>query len=141
MVTCYDCIHRCVCPIADGCEYADEEHIRDDCEYFADAPDAMPSEKVEELIYKLECLLCHATGGRLSKHTYTLQTMESAVTDYIQERCDEASIDGGKTTTEEIFAEIEFDIANLDFDREESRAIAIEGVIAALKKKYTEGEI
>lgn len=38
----------------------------------------------------------------------------------------------------EIFEEIEFDIANLDFDREESRAIAIEGVIAALKKKYTE---
>lgn len=37
----------------------------------------------------------------------------------------------------EIFAEIEFDINNLDFDREETRAIAIEGVIANLKKKFT----
>ena len=41
---------------------------------------------------------------------------------------------------EEIFAEIEFEIAQLDFDREETRAIAIEGIIAELKKKYTEGE-
>ena len=38
----------------------------------------------------------------------------------------------------EIFEEIEFDIANLDFDSGETRAIAIEGVIAELKKKYTE---
>ena len=38
----------------------------------------------------------------------------------------------------EIFAEIEFEIAQLDFDREETRAIAIEGIIANAKKKYTE---
>ena len=38
----------------------------------------------------------------------------------------------------EIFAELEFDIAQLDFDREETRAIAIEGIIAAIKKKHTE---
>lgn len=38
----------------------------------------------------------------------------------------------------EIFAEIEFDICQLDFDREETRAIAIEGIIAKAKKKYTE---
>ena len=39
---------------------------------------------------------------------------------------------------EEIFGEIEFDIAQLDFDREETRAIAIEGIIANAKKKYTQ---
>ena len=38
----------------------------------------------------------------------------------------------------EIFEEIEFEIHQLDFDREETRAIAIEGIIAELKKKYTE---
>ena len=38
----------------------------------------------------------------------------------------------------EIFAEIEFEIHQLDFDREETRAIAIEGIIASVKKKYTE---
>ena len=40
---------------------------------------------------------------------------------------------------EEIFDEIEFEIHQLDFDREETRAIAIEGIIANAKKKYTEG--
>lgn len=39
----------------------------------------------------------------------------------------------------EIFTAIEFDINNLDFDREETRATAIEGVIAILKKIYTKG--
>lgn len=37
----------------------------------------------------------------------------------------------------EIFEEIEFDIHQLMFERDEHRAIAIEGVIAELKKKYT----
>ena len=40
----------------------------------------------------------------------------------------------------EIFAEIEFDIHQLMFERDETRAIAIEGVIAELKKKYAEVE-
>lgn len=40
----------------------------------------------------------------------------------------------------EIFAAIEFDIHQLMFERDETRAIAIEGVIANLKKEYTEGE-
>lgn len=40
----------------------------------------------------------------------------------------------------EIFEEIEFDIHQLMFDRDETRAIAIEGIIANLKKKYTEGK-
>lgn len=43
----------------------------------------------EEVVYKLECLLCHATG-KLSKHTYTLETMEDAVTDHIEDLCNEA---------------------------------------------------
>lgn len=38
----------------------------------------------------------------------------------------------------EIFAELEFDIHQLEFDRDETRSIAIEGIIAALKKKHTE---
>lgn len=44
----------------------------------------------EELIYKTECLLCHATGNKFSKHTYTTQEMISFVDDYIQDCCDEA---------------------------------------------------
>jgi hypothetical protein len=41
-----------------------------------------------------------------------------------------------KAIAREIFTDIEFDIQQLDFDREETRAIAIEGVIANIKKKY-----
>lgn len=56
--------------------------------------------KYDEVVCKLECLLCYATGGRLSKHTYTLQQMEYAVTEYIHERCNDAIEDykdrGGK---------------------------------------------
>lgn len=52
-----------------------------------DALDLINSQKaeIEELIYKLECLLCHATDGKLSKHTYDLKTMEVAVTDAYNE--------------------------------------------------------
>lgn len=44
----------------------------------------------EELIYKTECLLCHATGNKFSKYIYTTQEMISFVDDYIQDCCDEA---------------------------------------------------
>ena len=44
----------------------------------------------DEVVHKLECLLCHATGGRLSKASYPLNIMEMAVTDYIEECCEEA---------------------------------------------------
>ena len=47
--------------------------------------------KYDELVYKLECLLCHATGSRLSKHTYPLEVMEKAVTDYMYRRCEDCS--------------------------------------------------
>lgn len=44
----------------------------------------------DEIVYKLECLLCHATGGKLSYHTYPLRTMEISVDDFVQECCDKA---------------------------------------------------
>jgi hypothetical protein len=34
MITCKDCIHSCVCPLADGQEYSDIFYIKSDCEYF-----------------------------------------------------------------------------------------------------------
>lgn len=62
------------------------------CVTLGDALDLINSQKaeIEELIYKLECLLCHATDGKLSKHTYDLKTMEAAVTD----ACNEMYTDG-----------------------------------------------
>ncbi len=46
--------------------------------------------EIEEIVHKLECLLCHATGGKLSKHTYPLDIMYTFVNDEIQDYCEEA---------------------------------------------------
>lgn len=51
----------------------------------------VPRAEVEELSYKLECLLCYSTGGKLSKTSYSLKTMECAVTDYINDCCYETN--------------------------------------------------
>ena len=63
--------------------------------------------KYNELIHKLECLLCHATGNLLSKHTYDLRTMENAVTDHINECYDNGYKQAQKDMTEEIFIEVD----------------------------------
>lgn len=46
--------------------------------------------KYDELEYKLECLLCHATGGRYSKAGYSLVDMCRMVNEHI-DRCIEDS--------------------------------------------------
>ena len=46
--------------------------------------------KYDAVVFKLECLLCHATGGKYSKAGYSLKNMERMVTDYIEECCEEA---------------------------------------------------
>ncbi len=56
--------------------------------------------ELEETQEKLECLLCHATGSKLSKSTYPLGTMESAVTDYIEDCCNEAEAEAVKEFAE-----------------------------------------
>lgn len=45
--------------------------------------------KYDEVVYKLECLLCHATGGRYSKAGYHLEDMYVMVDDFINELVDE----------------------------------------------------
>lgn len=71
-----------------------------------DTADVVTKSEVEELIYKLECLLCHATGGKLSKYTYDLMTMEAVVTDYIDEAYSEGVENGYKKCSAEIFEKI-----------------------------------
>lgn len=108
VVRCKDCKYKVV--TSDGeynptdivCDYhaSDGFDSNDFCSYGenADANSAIPTpdpaaslkNDVEALIYKLERLLCHATGGLLSKHTYDIRTMESAVNDYVEKCCDEA---------------------------------------------------
>ena len=56
----------------------------------APAVDAVEVSDYDSIVYKLECLLCHATGGKFSKASYSLADMERMVTDYIEECCEEA---------------------------------------------------
>jgi hypothetical protein len=58
--------------------------------------------EIDELTEKLECLLCHATGSKLSKSTYSLRTMESAVNDEVQECCEEARAEAIKEFVERL---------------------------------------
>jgi hypothetical protein len=58
--------------------------------------------EIEELTHKLECLLCHATGSKLSKSTYSLRTMELAVNDEVQECCNEAKAEAIKEFAERL---------------------------------------
>ena len=44
---------------------------------------------IDDLEHRLSCLLCEATGSRLSKAYYPLDVMVSSVRDYQQECCDE----------------------------------------------------
>lgn len=66
----------------------------------------------EELIYKTECLLCHATGNKFSKHTYTTQEMISFVDDYIQDCCDEAVEEAKEAVKSEAIKEFAKELKN-----------------------------
>ena len=94
----------------------------------APTADVVSRSEVEDLIYKFECLLCHSTGGKLSKHTYDLLVMEAVVTDYIQESYEEGYEDGKSNVAGEIID---------DLAREGLLNVEPWG-IANLKKKYTE---
>ena len=74
-----------------------------------DAPtaDVVPRGEYDELVYKLECFLCHVTGSRLSKHTYDLRTMETVATDCINETYNDGFGEGYKECASMIFKEIE----------------------------------
>ncbi len=75
------------------------------CKFMEDKINSLQAEN-EELIHKLECLLCHATGNKLSKHTYPLAYMESFVNDTIQEYCEEAKAEAYKEFAEKLKSRI-----------------------------------
>jgi hypothetical protein len=111
--------------------------------------DVAPRAEVDELIYKLECLLCHATGGKLSKYTYDLKTMETVVTDYINESYSEGVEDGYKDgaaeVAMEIFEEIEKTVNACVVDESLFKPAYFEfrkfnEQLAELKNRYTDAE-
>ena len=74
------------------------------------------NKELEETQEKLEILLCEATGGLLSKHTYTVNTMTTYAHDYVLKCCDEAEAEAIKEFAEMVAAdypEMEFYLHNL----------------------------
>ena len=72
--------------------------------------------EIEELIEKLECLLCHSTDGRLSKHTYSLKTMELEVTDTMNRNYNDGYDEAIKEFAEMIimeYPEVDYFVSNL----------------------------
>lgn len=84
--------------------------------------------EIEEVRYKLECLLCHATGGKLSKSTYSLRTMEAAVTDFMQELDEEVVEEATVNAVKELAEIIVADYPEMEYYLNE------------LVKEFTEGE-
>ena len=102
---------------------------------FVPTADVVPREALDRLTHKLECLLCYATGGKLSKSTYSLRTMESVVSDYIQETYDEACNEAKAEVAREIFEEIE---KRFEYVAEHGY-VGFLDALKELKEKYTKG--
>lgn len=71
MVTCKNCLHCRVCPIADGVGYIDEQIIRDDCAFFMSAYDFVPKSEVLEMrkYYKMHSeILARAIFAEIERH-------------------------------------------------------------------------
>jgi hypothetical protein len=101
--------------------------------------------KYNEAVYKLECLLCHATGGLLSKHTYDLNTMERSVTDQFCKQYEEGLVDGYKNGAAEVAREIFKEIRELVKPITKviyHGEVIYESPISLneIEKKYTEGK-
>ena len=94
----------------------------------------------EELIYKTECLLCHATGNKFSKYTYTIQEMISFVDDYIQDCCDEVIEETKATAKSEAIKEFIDELKNRVINKYEYTDIRVFKEIDNLIKEMTEIE-
>ncbi len=87
----------------------------------------------EDVIYKLEYLLCNATGNKFSKHTYPIGDMVSYVNGYIQDCCNEAVEEAKEAIKFEAIKEF----AHLVIDRSRNGVICVSDV-PDLVKEMTE---
>lgn len=88
----------------------------------------------EDVIYKLEYLLCNATGNKFSKHTYPIGDMVSYVNGYIQDCCNEAVEEAKEAIKFEAIKEF----AHLVIDRSRNGVICASDVPDLLKEMTEE---
>ena len=97
-----DC-EKLQCPLYRECKIGHKSMEETIIPYALDLINRQKAE-IERLTYELECLLCHATGNKLSEHTYPLGTMENCVDEYIDECCEEAKAEAYKEFAERLKA-------------------------------------
>ena len=92
----------------------------------------------EDVIYKLEYLLCNATGNKFSKHTYPIGDMVSYVNDYIQDCCNEAVEEAKESVKSEAIKEFIDELKNRVVNKYEYTDIRVFKEIDNLVKEMTE---
>lgn len=136
MATCKDCLHLEACSRwTDFPKQCGEPTCRHFIIETQPTADVVP--KSED---GAECPTCHGTGRIGTTDWLTKNISKKQLAKEKAEAIAEHELYIKQDYAREIFAELEFDIAQLDYDSAETRAIAIEGIIAELKKKYTEKE-
>ena len=76
-------------------------------------------------------MLCEATGGLLSKHTYTAKTMTTHANDYVSKCCEEAQAEAVKEFAKRFENELT-KIEEFYIDEEHENFISANKVIALL---------
>lgn len=123
---CRNCFHSYVCEQFNENKDDNNEKCHFANDHYVPRADVVPKREVDELRKKLDKTEVELMNVCLDKTN--CDDMIQYILDFYFKR-----------KVAEVFAEIEFEINQLDYDRDETRSIAIEGIIANAKKKYTGG--
>lgn len=98
---------KCCIDVCDGkschlCSLYDDAHCQDVLLIKSIDLIKRQQAEIEELGYKLGALLCYVTNGKLSKSTYPLATMKTAVDDAITDDCNDAKSEAVKEFVERL---------------------------------------
>ena len=122
MATCKDCLHYGICVF----HLTGDENQK--CPHYI--ADVVPKSQYDLAVAEREANVKGFTE-EIERMNVEIQALRAAANSY------KMHYESAKAeVAREIFEEIEFDIHQLMFERDETRAIAIEGLIAELKKKY-----
>lgn len=92
-----------------------------------------------DMQHRLACVLCHATGGRMSKTNYAIKTMYAEIDDFIERERDEACEEGRQDVMDSDVKKLDallYDIVNTAVlvDTKQNRESGLAGLFAAIDR-------